>query len=111
QPRELGATADVPDQFGDTLGTLVLLVAVKGDEISDLAPVQHGRDRLKPEEISIGLAAHFELEIAVTISLDPFLQRLGEPVADTLPQVRSSDRVDETHRVARLDRSRGSQLP
>src|SRR5207302_10955694 len=89
---------------------LVLLVAVERHEGTGVVAIQHGRDRLEAREIGLGAAADFELEVAVAIRPDRFIQRLGQAVANALLEVGGGDGIDETYGVPRLDRRGRSQL-
>ena len=88
-------------EVDDRVDVLVLLVAVEGDAQPLGHRVEHAGDLHQPLDVGLAVAADLELEAALAVGGDHFLERLGQAVADARARrlVGGDDRVDQPDRV------------
>ena len=108
QPLQRRRILHPPPQFKQRRDIVVLLVAVKGDEVRALEAIENGGNLRQPRQIGVAIAADLELEITVAIGRHDFLERFRQAVADK-PGMTADD-IDQPDGMARGDGNRRRQL-
>ena len=92
-------------QLDGGLDVVVLLVAVERDVERAGDRVEDAGDLYQALDVGLPVAAHLELESALAVRGDHFVERLGQAVVDPRAGrlVAGDDRVEQADRVPRLD--------